>query len=387
MRRWQPFDVHQRHGQDINDWTRIDGSEIQVPIDVRFPGWQQFTTWNDLGSYGEQLRGRKTKHIYIAPDGLRVWNLAGDWEGREGVILRPDTKGFQDVPFEQRYSAGPYLLGEEHERTDYRKRIHHFGVTVGPAVNMRAQVYRTYANTEFGFRMIEDQWWEDWPEHHRDPAGFWGSFTRTHGWRFLRVRRGEPVDDTQNLDPVAYKNLKADHSMTIHSEAPFYSKTPFTKEWRNDDENAAIHGRNHGIIPVVNRGDWDQAPKFIIEGSGIVTIQDAGLERMVEIPKIFPSDGLVLVDTDPNKRTFTASSDPVDTLFYRLIRSSAVFDWILGDLTQADSGLPIGRRMEGGKGFVGVVPARTATQIRVTHSNPRGKITAVIPQQYKRGYA
>jgi hypothetical protein len=137
----------------------------------------------------------------------------------------------------------------------------------------------------------------------------------------------------------------------------------------------------------VNAGDWKPWPKFIVEGAGEVTIQDGVTDRMVELPEFFASDGMVLVDTDPAARTLTGSRDPVDNLFYKLIRNSEVMDYILGDLTSADSGLPVGRRMPGGIGFSSQLPAKSVTHVKVTHTNPNGKITAVVPQWYRMGFA
>jgi hypothetical protein len=289
------------------------------------------------------------------------------------------------LPFEQRYSAGAYALGEELERTDYRKRVFQLGVIVSPAVNLLAR--KRFPDNEFAYRMLEEKWWSDWPENHRAPAGYWGQYTRTHGWRWIRVRQGESNDQTLDLDPVAYGNNAQSWAMTLHAQFPFYSKRPYTRLWVNDVSNARVNGSNHGIFHLPNRGDWDQFPKYIVEGAGMVTIQDGTTDRMVELPEIVESDGAVLVDTDPAKRTLTASNDPADNLFYKIIRNSEVLDYILGDVTNADSGLPVGRRMPGGVGFTSQLPAKATTSIRVTHTNPNGKITAIVPQWYKMGFA
>lgn len=389
FQKWSRFDTSQDVVLGINDWHRADGSQIYQPVDSRHPGWQRFTSWDDLGPWGRQLRAQQTKHVYLSPDGRRLWNLAGEWGGKEGVVLQPKFKGSQHVPFEQRYSAGPYMIGEELERTDYRKRVFNLGVFIAPHVNYLAR--KRFPDTEFAYRMIEEKWWRDWPEHHADPAGFWGTFTRTHGWRWSRVRYGEFNDQELDLDPVAFGNNAQAWSMTIHAQFPFYSKRPWTKVWRNDELNAEVNGRNHGSISVVNRGDWPQWPKFIIEGTsaheGDVTIQDGVTDRMVPLPRIFASDGMILVDTDPAARTLTGEHDPIDTAFWKLFRNSEVLDYILGDLTNADSGLPVGRRMPGGIGFASQIPPHSNAKIKVTHTNPAAKITCVIPQWYKSGFA
>jgi hypothetical protein len=108
---------------------------------------------------------------------------------------------------------------------------------------------------------------------------------------------------------------------------------------------------------------------------------------MVELPRIFPSDGMILVDTDPSKRTLTGEHDPIDNAFYKIIRNSEILDYLLGDLTSSDSGIPVGRRMPGGIGFVSQIPAHTDAHIKVTHTNPAAKITAIVSQWYKSGTA
>ena len=378
---WSRFDTTQEVVLGIDEWTRPDGTPIYEPVSDRHPGWQRFTSWNDLGPWGRQLRGRATKVVYINPAGNRLWNLAGDWAGREGVVLDQKLTGSMHMPFDQRYSGGAYQIGEDLERTDYRKRVFNLGVIAGPGINFLSR--KRFPDNEFAYRMLEEKWWSDWPENHRSPAGFWGQFTRTHGWRWIRVRQGEANDQTLELDPVAYGNNAQAWSMTIHAAFPFYSKRPFTAEWVNDPA-ATDDG---GVISLANRGDWDQWPKYIVEGAGKVTIQDGISNRMVALPEIFESDGLVLVDTDPAKRTLTASTDPADNLYYQLIRNSEILDYLLGEVPNADSGLPVGRRIPGGVGFTSQLPAKATSTVRATHSNQRGKITAIVPQWWKMGFA
>jgi hypothetical protein len=386
---WSRFDTTEEVNLGMDDWVRPDGSTIYAPVEARHPGWQRYTSWRDLGPWGKQLRGRETKHVYMSPDGNRLWNLSGNWGGKEGVVLADKLSGAMHLPFEQRYSGGPYMIGQELERTDYGKRVYHLGVIVGPGINYLTR--RRFNDSEFAYRMLEEKWWADWPENKSAPAGFWGTYTRTHGWRWIRVRHGEANDQDIELDPVAFGNNCQAWSMTIHGQFPFYSKRAWTKTWVNDAANAQVNGRNHGVIPLVNRGDWPQWPKFIIEGTtkhdGEVTIQDGITERTVGLPRIFPGDGLILLDTDPAKRTLTSSTDPVDNLFYQVIRNSEIMDYLLGDLTNADSGVPVGRRMPGGIGFTSPIPPKSQAHIKVTHTNPNAKITAILPQWYRMGYA
>lgn len=344
-----------------------------------------FQTWDDMGPFTTQLQSEQTKTIYVSPDGERVYNLAGSFKGNRGVLLAPGYKGTTGAAFSQLYSSGPWMLGEEPERTDYRKRTINFGVHFAPHINAVSRL--RYADTGVALEQIREQWWDDWPEDTELPMGFWGEFTRYDGWRFTRVRNGEPNFDVVDLDPRAYGNNYASAAMTIHAPFPFYSKRALTKEWRNDAANAMINGRNHGVLRLPNRGDYEQCPKFIVEGAGEVSIQDGTTERMVDLPKSFESDGMILVDTDPSKRTLTGEHDPIDTDFYKLVRNSDILDFLLGDITQADAGLPIGRRIAGGVGFMSPIPAQTMAVIKVTHTNPAGKISMIMPQWYRRGVA
>lgn len=343
-----------------------------------------FQTWNDMGPFTKQLQSEQTKIVYVSPDGQRVYTLAGGFKGNYGVILAPGLKGHTGAAFSQLYSSGPWMLGEEPERTDYRKRVIHFGVHMGPHLNAVSRL--KYADTGLALDEIREQWWDDWPEDTELPMGFWGEFSRYTGWRWTRVRNGEPNFDEVEIDPKGYGNNYATAAMTIHAPFPFYAKRALTREWRNDEANEAINGRNHGVLRLPNRGDYEQWPKFIVEGAGEVSIQDGITERMVEF-EILPSDGMVLVDTDPSKRTLTSEHDPIDTAFYKLIRNSEILDFLLGDLTNAKAGLPIGRRVPGGIGFMSPIPALTMAVIKVTHTNKAGKISMIMPQWYRRGVA
>lgn len=344
-----------------------------------------FATWTDrdMGPFGRQLRAEQTKVVYVSPDGQRIYNLAGSWKGNRGVVLAPGLKGVTSSSFEQLYSSGPWMLGEEHERTDWNKSVISAAVHIGPHINEVSRL--RYPDTGVAFEQIRSQWWRDWPEDAELPAGFWGEFTRYDGWHWRRVRIGEPNYDTIELDPHAFGNNAIQSTITIHSPFPFYSKRALTKEWRNDEANAIINGRNHGILRLPNKGDIEQWPKFIVEGAGDVTIQDGMTDRIVALPKIRSKDGMVLVDTDPSARTLTSEHDPIDTALWKLIRNSDILDFLLGDITNAEAGVPIGRRIPGGIGFMSPIPSQQMANIKVTHTNPAGKITMVMSQWYRGG--
>ncbi|AKJ72183.1 hypothetical protein TPA4_18 [Tsukamurella phage TPA4] len=361
-----------------SEWTEFD------PRTGGRPWRPSFKRWNDMGEYQKYLQSRETKIVYVSPDGQRIYNLAGGLKGNRGVVLDEGLEGTTGSPFEQRYSNGPWLLGERPERTDFSKRVIQLGVHIGPHLEPATRM--RYPNTSFAFRSIQEQWNDDWPEDVELPSGFWGEFTRYHGWRWTRVRIGEASRHKVERDPHYAGNYYTTMPMTIHAPFPFYTKRMLTREWQNSEENTAIFGKNRGILRLPNRGDYPQWPKYIVEGHGEVTIQDGLVDRMVEIP-IRRADGMVLVDTEPGKRVLTAENDPVDTPLLQVIRNSDILDWLLGDLTQADAGLPIGQRTPGGVEFFSEIPAESMAVIKVTHSNPRGKITMLMPQWYRRGAA
>lgn len=340
-----------------------------------------FSHWHDMGKWQDLLQSKQSRIVYVSPDGQRIYNLAGSLKGNRGVLL--DDKGIKGTtgsPFEQLYSGGPWLIGERPERTDFGKRVIQAGFHIGPSLNNASRL--RYSDTPFALRSIQEQWWDDWPEDVEQPMGFWGEFTRYSGWRWTRVRNGEASDAVVEQDPQYAGNNYVTMPMTIHAPFSFFSKRMLTKEWSNAESNV----RNQGTLRLPNRGDYAQWPKFIVEGHGEVTIQDGGLDRQVEIP-IMRGDGMVLVDTDPSKRTLTSEHDPIDTPLYKLIRNSMILDFLLGDLTQAKAGLPIGRRIPGGVGFMAETPAQSMAVVKVTHSNPKGKITMLMPQWYRRGVA
>jgi hypothetical protein len=166
---WSRFDISEDVVLGINDWHRADGSQIYQPVDTRHPGWQRFTSWDDLGPWGQQLRARETKIVYLSPDGRRLWRLAGSWRGAEGVVLDQKLQGSMHVPFEQRYSAGPYMIGEELERTDYRKRVMNLRGDHRPRCELFGA--ETVPRQRVRLPDARGEVVGDWPEHYRSPAG------------------------------------------------------------------------------------------------------------------------------------------------------------------------------------------------------------------------
>jgi hypothetical protein len=215
--------------------------------------------------------------------------------------------------------------------------------------------------------------------------GFLGSFTRSHGWRWLKVTLGEASKTAVSIDPVAHGNNMMQWNMTVHAPWPFYAKRAVSRTWKA----ALPNYRNdvfNGLMKIPNRGTWESHPKFLITGHGNVTIQDGTGGKIVKLPKFYTSDGdFMMVDTDPTKRTIVTQKDPVDDQLYKYLRNSQLLEVLLHDVTAAK--LPAQRRIPGGIGFDNVVEPRTVANISVTHTNPRGTVTCIMPQNYRMAWS
>lgn len=354
------------------------GNAIYYPENPTHPSWRRLTNWNDLGRNGEYLRSTATKWVYVHPSNNKVWHLAGPGRGREGVVLARELEGAMHPEFEIKYSEGPYLIGAQAERVDYKKRTISLGVVIQPNLNAE----RPAEPNPFSYRLIEDSWWSSWSE---TVPGFLGSFTRTHGWRWLKVTLGEASKTGLSIDPVANGNNMMQWNMVLHAQWPFYAKRALTRTWKATLDSMR-DGRCEGIIKIANRGTWKSWPKYLITGHGDVTIQDGTEGRIITLPRFYSTDGdFMLVDTDPTKRTITTEKDPVDEQLYKYLRNSQLLDLLLHDVTS--SRLPAQRRIPGGVGFDGAVEPRSVANIKVSHTNPAGTVTAVMPQHYRMAWA
>ena len=426
----------------------------------------------DFWRLDKRLRSTEMKIVYVGipdpdyktdeyPDGgaRRWWDLAGALAGRQALTLAPQLKGTMHLPFQQVLTEGAYQIGSTYERTNYLKREIGLGVQVSTSME---------PDTSFRYRMLEQRWWASWSEKE---DGYLGCFTRTHGWRWLRVRLAEEPKTAFELDPTAFENNFMQWDMTIVATSPFWCKRIETSSWANLEEtstplnellptlisrlgggemtgrpvddilvaigkilNGDIEGVAEGIIKQVtnfgaellglvppnkrmpkttlrdepltarladmllvpgvdvgeatlkipNRGTWESWPKYLVSTPGYVWIQDGIGGDMVMLPLLHTTDGdVVMIDTDPLNRTLTGAKDPVDPLFYRILRNSQLIDFLLSDIV--DSTEPLQRRM-GGKGFQNPIPKRTLASLKVRHSDPNGTITAYMPQRFRMAY-
>lgn len=367
----------------------------------------------DFYALPDAITGLETKIVYVGvPDPKlngqrRFWNLSGNQAGKEGLCLAPHLQGFMHTPFQTLVSEGPYMTGAHYERTDWRKREINLGVMVGVEFEPA---------TSFRYRMLEERWWSSWSVSE---DGYLGCFTRTHGWRWLRVRLAEEPKDAFELDPVAFENNFMQWSMTILATQPFWMKRKEVRKWSNSAPTATIWqtiealladivgefediiagtpgahnlipGKDigKGVISIWNNGSELAWPKFLVSAPGRAWIQD-GDGRMVPMPLLTGpdyegkgGDGYMLVDTDPTQRMLTCATDPVDPLFFQLARRSQILDFLLHDMV--NSTLPVWRRST--QRFMVPYAPHTLHHIKVYHSDPTGSITCVMPQRFNRAW-
>lgn len=435
--------------------------EERNPI-TPFTGPPDFDFWR----LDKRLRSTETKFVYVGvpdPDYYggqrRWWDLSGSQGGKQGLDLAPHVTGIFHAPFKSLFTEGPYQLGATYERSDFQKRT----------VNLAVMVSNSMApDTSFRYRMLEQRWWASWSEKE---DGYLGCFTRTHGWRWLRVRLAAEPKTPFELDPAAFENNFMQWDMEIVAVQPFWAKRIEHKTWENGPEYAitaqsavdkalsALTGGNiigaglglvldvarqlvagtlvvasqvlqmaiapltgliggllgfptkgirgpaehpvtqvlvgailqpnedlgEGMIRIPNRGTVSAWPKFLVSAPGFAWVQDGIDGPMVQLPYLTTRDGpLVMVDTDPTKRTLTGASDPVDSQFLKILRNSQLLDLLLHDALHVTE--PLWKRF-GGKGFDTPIPPRTLATLKVRHSHEDGVITCMLPQHFKNPYA
>jgi hypothetical protein len=307
-----------------------------------------------------------TRWVYIGPNGA-FFDLEGRWRGRQGVRMTPEMAGAHHLNFEHLFTEGAYEIGATYERTNILKKTVSMGVICGGG---------GYSSHQY--RMIENNWFDAWP---LGQLGWLGCHTRFGGWRWVGAMLGEAIKTSVKTDPVAHQNNMQRWDMSIVAPRPYYAKPILYKTWTPHAATIAEHGADRETISIANRGQISVWPLALIKGPGRASISDGMTSRMVDLPVLQSSDGYVLLDTDPANRTLTGTSDPVDNIFYSLIRSSTILDFLLHDLSSL--GLPVWRRANGIQ-FMSQIPPRTVANITVQHDNPDGAVTVMIPQRYAR---
>lgn len=367
------------------------GNPAYAPVDLGHPSWQRFTRWEDMGQYGDILRGESPQWVWMHPaTNWKVWHIAGPREGIEGVVLGQGLDGVWDLDHENRYSSGPYMVGAERERTDYKMGVADFGVWINPNVNRNRP-----ASGPFVMQTIEDAWRRSWSE---TVPGFLGCFTRMHGWRFIPAIKGEKIRRDSKKSPTAHGNQSTLLSMTAHMPWPLFAKRARTEVWKPAQADIIRDGYAKHTFHIPNRGTFESAPKFVVRGrssddvtiDGVkgfgVRIQDGNEGPMVPIPKLLENDGdYMFVDTDEARQTLTTEKEPIDGQIYKYMRQSQFLSLLLHD--KLDAHLPAQRRVPGGIRFDNPIPERTVAHITVTHTNPHGSVEMILPQYYRASWS
>jgi hypothetical protein len=341
-----------------------------------------------------------TKIVWIGVDGS-FWNLNGNYAGQEGLTMAPHMSGFMHTPFASIFSEGPYQIGGFYERTDYKKREINFGVMVG--------IDYGPDTTSWKYRMLEQAWWRSWSVSQE---GYLCCYTRTHGWRFLRMRLGEHPKTPIELDPTAFGNNFMQWDVIAVATQPFWNKKAITASWTNDPFTATpintvvnqfqalvnpflgglLKGQGGALLPgrdvgkhtfnLFNNGDFPASPKFLVSTPGVAWIQDGPGGNMLELPTVKTNIGSYLVDTDPNNRVITAPTDPNDLLLFQRNSVTGLTDLLLNPTINKNQ--PLWKQFK--QFFTTAMPPHAQSAIEVFHSDPTGTITMFVPQQYDKAY-
>lgn len=355
-----------------DDWKRGQGKPIFWPQNTRFPGWQKNTSWDWAA---RKLTAEETKIVWVGPN-LKWWDLAGNLAGRQGIIATNELSGVGLIPFEHKYSEGPYVEGATLERTDIKKRIIKFGVQIQPNRNARQDAKFT---SSFKYRYLESLWWSSWS---KDRFGYLGFFTRATGWRWIKCVLESDTNGSFGLDPVAFRNNSAIYDMSVVAVDPYFYKMPYARTWKNDPTKVEVDGTGFatGNISLANRGSVISHPKFIVTCPGHARVSD-GPNNLIDLPETSVADKFYMVDTAPNELALQGSVDPVDNPWYRFVRQAGLLDYFLHDI--AIQGLPIWQRWENPVVFDYAVGPMTAVTAKVQHDYPNAEITMIMPQRYE----
>ena len=337
-----------------------------------------------FGSLPEGLRGMGTHVVYLAPNG-DMFNLAGPGKGRQGVRLARAMQGDQQWPFRQVTTTSPYMMGAVINRQEIPPRKYTVNVIIGShAPHM----------TEYQYRMAEARWWAGQDETQ---DGWLGEYTRFSGWRWNPVRPDTQSGTVTTMDPTAFGNNASSWDLTWIATRPYFTKPALYRTWEAAYSGAPtvppetlvgstwldkLVAKKYywGLLPLANSGDLPSYAQFFVSSPGQAVLQDNDSTRLLPMPETTESVGTYMVDSEPGKRTLTASNDPRDNLVFDFIRQSRILNFFLSGV--ANEGIPL--QMTWGERFMYAIPPKTVVQLMVGHSNPEGVITAVVPQRFKR---
>jgi hypothetical protein len=334
---------------------------------------EQRLNYANFASLPKSLRGMNT-HVVLLPPNGSMFNLAGPNAGREGARLASQVLGDQSWPFDLVITESPYLMGAIVERVNIKKREFNVGVVIGN---------HAPPMTEYQYRMAEAHWWAGQDEAQ---DGWLGIYTRFSGWRWIPVRPSETVKTPQKVDNTAYGNNVSQWDLMWMAARPYFTKPALFREWSASTAGMATTSDvldepvYKGILPLANRGDLPSYVSYYVSSPGTAVVMDNAGGTMVPLPTTQASDGNYWCDTEPSHRTLTAASDPVDNPLYKYLRSSVLLDFLLHKIDSL--GLPLQLRFD--RRFVYSVPPNTVVTLKVEHTDPNGRILAVMPQRFKR---
>lgn len=329
-------------------------------------------SYENIEALPYRLQAMDTIIMFIAANG-DITHLNGPLAGQEGVKLALNIQGEQHLFFEQVVTESAYQFGGTIERVNYLVR----------KINLRVLIGNEGYNN-FQYRAAEERFWRGQDEVL---GGWLVVFTRFSGLRIIPVWPEKTVDTTQKMDPVAYNNNKAQWDINWISPIAYYSKPALrTKAWQASLSGLPdSDGYYHGTLAVPNQGDLGSYVEYLLndcDGSdGDTWVQDNIGDRMVALPVIYPSDGQVLVDSDPTHKTLIADHDPHDNNMFKLLNASGVINFFLqGNKTPASEAL----WLRGYCQFMFPTPPNTVVHLRVKSRNPNANIVAQMTQRYKR---
>ncbi|ADG96569.1 bacteriophage protein [Segniliparus rotundus DSM 44985] len=385
------------------------------------PLTEYFQSWENVPPV---LRSDQLTVIYVGvPDerGVRaMWHLAGPRRGLEGVALATDLSGLVMPEFERAWHESAWMTGAVPGHLSWPKRLLNLGVHISaprlPRTILAAdgRLERLVASSSADrYRLTHQLWWNSFS---MDADGDLLCFTRTTGFRNLKVRLAKAPAGTLETDPAAFGNNRITVDLPLVASDPFFASPASMGTWRNNEDTATpldaleelvrkvipdadftfaktalalvaealgnlIPGIDvgQGHIAVRNDGDVPAWPEYVIHsGSGGFCWLPDG-DRMVMLPRLLPTDGKVLVSTDPSKKTFTAENEPVDIGFLGVVARSQLLDLVLKPFLEATE--PLWRR--GAEVFfTKPIPPKTTVQLPVRHSNENAVITARVPQRH-----
>lgn len=392
------------------------GDDSSLPWDVGPPNGE-----TDFYRISTLLQNLETKIVYIGvpdPDigGRRRWfDLAGNYGGAQGLMAAPQFAGLMHAPFALKLESGAYQLGASWQRTDWEPKVMSMGVMVNVGVGGGG---RNPTSNSFDYRMLEQMWWNSWDT---DNDGYLGVYTRTHGWRFLAVRLANASKTAFEIDPISHQNNFMQWDMDIVALYPFFGKKMIQQTWTNTTATSTawnlvvdmldsvmstlvadlgvmvagssqiianlLPNRHVGahVFSIANKGTVPTYAKYLVSSPGIAWLQNGwnadGSPQMLQLPLLTPEDGYVMVDTDPDARTITCATDPVDPLYMQILQNSSLLEILLGPII--NQGEPIWQQFKYTFTEAAQIPARSVANLTAWHSEDGGTITALMPQYYK----